>query len=197
MARSGTTRDAILKTLHSDALPIETFNAANRALVEPIGNTTSVQLSMANALWLQQGLAVDPSFDQVLEKDYGAQAENLDFRNPAAPQTINGWVAKHTNGRIQKMLDHIDPSTITMLANAIAFKGKWTLPFDPKETQSHDFKSANGSIRKVPMMKHSAEYAYAGANGLEAIRLPYADGTFAMYVVLPKTQAGCNHFSIS
>jgi serpin B len=36
------------------------------------------------------------------------------------------------------------------------------------------------------MMKHSAEYAYAAANGLEAIRLPYTDGAFAMYVVLPE-----------
>jgi serpin B len=40
-------------------------------------------------------------------------------------------------------------------------------------------------VLQVPMMKNSAEYAYGGANGLEAIRLPYADGTFAMYVVLP------------
>ena len=37
------------------------------------------------------------------------------------------------------------------------------------------------------MMKNSAEYAYyADGKGLQAIRLPYADRTFAMYVVLPQ-----------
>jgi serine protease inhibitor len=183
---SGATREAIIATLHADAQSIDAFNAANRALVEQMGNATSVQLSMANGLWLQEGFPVNPSFNQVLEANYSAQAGNLDFRKPAATQTINAWVAKHTNDRIQKLLDHIDPSTVVMLTNAIAFKGKWTLPFDPKETQSHDFKTGGGNIQQVPMMKHSAKYAYASANGLEAIRLPYADGAFAMYVVLPQ-----------
>ena len=184
----GATRDAILATLHSDPHAFDTFNAANRALVEQIGTTTAVQLSMANALWLQQGFPVNPSFNQVLQADYNAQARNLDFRNPASTQTINAWVAKHTNDRIPKLLDQIDPATVVILTNAIAFKGKWTLPFDPKETQSHTFKTPTGA-REVPMMKHTAKYAYASANGLEAIRLPYTDSTFAMYVVLPQDAA--------
>lgn len=182
---NGTTRDAILATLHSDPHAFETFNDANRALVEQMGTTTAVQLSMANALWLQQGFPVNPAFNKVLQADYNAQAENLDFRNPASTQRINAWVAKHTNDRIPKLLDQIDPATVVILTNAIAFKGKWTLPFDPKETQSHSFKSPTGA-RDVPMMKHTAKYAYANANGLEAIRLPYADWSFAMYVVLPQ-----------
>src|SRR5271163_600824 len=183
---NGTTREAILRTLHSDTQSIETFNAANRELAEQISKTTAVQLSIANALWLQQGLPANPSFVQILQTAYSAQAENLEFRNPAAVQTINAWVAKHTNGRIEHIVDQIDPATVVMLTNAIAFKGKWTLPFDPKDTQSHDFKTANGTVREVPMMKHSADYSYANGNGLEAIRLPYADGTLAMYVVLPQ-----------
>ena len=191
---NGTTRDAILKTLHSDGQSIETFNAANRALAEQIANAKSVQLSMANALWLQEELPVNASFVQTLESAYGAQAENLNFRSPAAAQTINGWVAKHTNDRIEKIVDQVDPSTVAVLTNAIAFKGKWSLPFDPKATQPHAFKAGNGTPRPVPMMKHSAEYGYASANGLEAIRLPYADGTFAMYVVLPLDAAGMQSF---
>jgi serine protease inhibitor len=182
----GATRDAILKTLHADSQSLEAFNEANRALVSQMSNATSVQLSVANAIWLQQGFPVEPSFDQILEKDYRAQAEDVDFRNPAAVETINGWVAKQTSDRITRLLDQIDPSTLVILTNAIAFKGKWTLPFDPKQTASHDFTRANGTVLSVPMMKHSAEYQYGSANGLEAIRLPYTDGSFAMYVVLPK-----------
>ena len=183
---NGATRDAILKTLHSDGQSIDAFNADNRALVEQIRKATAVQVSMANALWAQKVVPVNPSFTQTLETAYSAQAENLDFRDPKSVETINAWVAKHTNDRIQKILDHIDPSTVSILTNAIAFKGKWSLPFDPKMTQPHDFKNASGSLRKVPMMKHSGEYAYAKDSSLESIRLPYADRTFAMYVVLPR-----------
>ena len=188
------TRDAILKTLHADGQSMEAVNAANRDLVEQISKTTSVQLSMANALWLQQEFPVEGSFVETLQSAYGAQAENLNFRSPEAVRTINAWVAKHTNDRIEKILDGVDPATVAVLTNAIAFKGKWTKPFDPKVTQQHDFKTGDGAIRKVPMMKHSAEYGYANANGLESIRLPYADGTFAMYVVLPQDTAGMKAF---
>lgn len=190
----GTTRDAILRTLHSDGQSIDTFNAANRALAQQIASAKVVELSMANALWLEQGLPVNPSFVQDLETSYRAQTKNLDFRNPAAAQTINEWVAKHTNDLIEKILDRVDSSTVAILTNAIAFKGKWTQPFDPKDTQPHDFKTAKGTARQVPMMKHSADYAYANANGLEAIRLPYADGTFAMYVVLPQDAKAMQSF---
>jgi serine protease inhibitor len=181
----GATRDAILKTLNSHTHSIDAFNADNRALVEEINKATAVQLSMANALWAQKVFPMNPSFSQTLESAYSAQAENLDFRDSKSVDTINAWVAKHTNGRIQKILDHVDPSTVAILTNAIAFKGKWSLPFDPKMTQTHDFKNASGSLRKVPMMKHSGEYLYAKDGSSESIRLPYADGTFAMYVVLP------------
>jgi serine protease inhibitor len=187
---SGTTREAILHTLHSDAQSstqsMDAFNTANQALVEQISNTTAVQLSTANAVWVQQGFPVNPSFSQTLNTAYNAECENLDFHSPATVQTINDWVAKHTNNRIQRMVSRIEPSTVVMLANAIAFKGKWTLPFDPKDTQPHDFKTADSATHNVPLMKHTAEYAYGNTNGLETIRLPYADGTFAMYVVLPQ-----------
>ena len=192
---NGTTREAILRTLHSDTQPIDAFNAANRELAEQISKTTAVQLSMANALWVQQGLPVNPAFQQTLQTAYSAQAATLDFRNPASAETINAWVAKHTNDLIQHLVDQVDPATVAMLTNAIVFKGKWTLPFDPKSTQPHDFKPANGAAFQVPMMKNSAEYAYyADGKALQAIRLPYADRTFAMYVVLPQDSSQMQSF---
>ena len=186
---NGTTREAILKTLHADGESMDAFNAANHALAEEIANTKSVQLTMANALWLDRELPVNPSFVQTLGSDYSAQAENVNFRSPEAVRTINAWVAQHTNNRIEKILEAVDPATVAVLTNAIAFKGKWTAQFDPKATQPHDFKTGSGTVRQVPMMKHTAEYGYANADGLESIRLPYSDGKFAMYVVLPQDAA--------
>ncbi len=190
----GDTRDAILTALHSQGQSTAAFNAANHALADEIAKTTAIQLSIANAIWLQDGIPIEPAFRQVLQSEYSAEAENVDFRTPAAADTINAWVAKHTNDRIKKLVENIDPSTITMLTNAIAFKGNWSAQFDAKETQPHDFTTAAGHTRNVPMMKHYGQYSYASSNGLETIRLPYADGTFAMYVVLPHDAAGMGPF---
>ena len=190
----GATRDAILAALHSQGQSTTEFNAANRALADQVARTTAVQLSMANAIWVQEGIAIEPAFRQTLQSEYGAEAENVDFRIPAAEHAINTWVAKHTNDRIRKLVENIAPSTVAMLTNAIAFKGKWSIQFDARETQPHDFTTAAGNTKKVPMMKHYGQYKYANANGLETIRLPYADDTFAMYVVLPQDETRMRSF---
>jgi serpin B len=190
----GSTRSAILQTLGAQNETIDALNAANQTLIARLGESQAVQLSIANALWLQQGFPLKPAFREALGTSYGAQADNLDFRSAGAPAVVNAWAAKHTHDRIQKIVDTIDSSTIIMLANAVAFKGKWTLPFDPKSTQPHDFTTAAGVVRKVPMMQNAAEYAYANRGGIQAIRLPYADGTFAMYVVLPQDAGAMQSF---
>jgi serpin B len=190
----GKTRTDILSTLHAGGMTLDAFNAANRSLAADIAKTTSVRLTMANALWLQQGFSIRPQFTSVARSTFGAQVDNLDFRNAHAVDVVNAWAAKHTDGLIDKVLDTIDPSTVAMIANAIAFKGKWTLQFDPKATKLHDFTTAAGAKKSVHMMSHLAEYAYANAGGTQAIRLPYSDGSFAMYVVLPSNDASLESF---
>jgi serpin B len=185
---NGTTRQAILKTIHSEGQ-----SAANRALIEQINKTTTVQLATANGLFVDNSSEVNPGFTQTLHSAYGAEAENVDFRSPAAAQKINAWVAQHTNDRIQKILDQISPLTVIILADAMAFKGKWSIPFEAKLTEPHNFKGSRG-VRKVPMMSHSARYSYTNQNSLETIRLLYGNGTFAMYVVLPKDEAAMRSF---
>lgn len=184
----GTTRAAILKTIHASQLSTDALNTANTALRTEIAQTTTVQISTANALWLQTGFTPNPGFSKTLSGAYGAQVANLDFRQNGAEavKTINAWAAQHTHDRIQKILDQVDPSTVLMLANAIAFKGKWTLPFNAHTARSHDFTTSAGDVRQVQMMQNSDQYAYENANGLEAIRLPYGDQSFAMYVVLAR-----------
>jgi serpin B len=189
----GSTRDGMLRTLHVSG-SAAAFDAANRALADRIAKTTAVKLTMANALWLQTGFAVKPQFTTVARQVFGAQASNLDFRKPGAVDVVNAWAKAHTDGLIPKVLDSIDPSTVVMIANAIAFDGKWTLPFDKAATKPHAFDVAWSATRSVHMMNNTAKYAYAEGDGLQTIRLPYADRSFAMYVVLPKDAATLDGF---
>jgi serpin B len=183
---NGATRSAILSAIHVNGLPIGSVNDANRALASQIAGTTAVRLTIANALWLQTGFAVRPQFVGTMRGRYTAQVRNLDFRSPRAVDTVNAWAKQHTDGMIPKVLDSIDPSTLLMLANAIAFKGKWSTPFSVSATTAHAFTTGAGKSTSVEMMSHSDRYAYASNGGTQMIKLPYADGSFAMYVILPK-----------
>ncbi|HEY8322729.1 MAG TPA: serpin family protein [Candidatus Baltobacteraceae bacterium] len=189
----GATREGILRTIHASG-SASALDAANAALAAEIAKTTAVKLAMANALWLQTGFAVKPPFVTVARRAFGAQVANLDFRQPSAAGIVNAWAKAHTNGLIPKVLDTIDPSTVVMIANAIAFDGKWSLPFAKTATKPHPFQAGWSSTATVNMMYGTAQYAYAAGDGLQTIRLPYADGSFAMYVVLPKDAAALDAF---
>ncbi len=190
----GATRDAMLDVLGAKDLTLDAFNGANQTLVAQLGATHAVQLEVADALWLRQDFPVSPAFRETLQTQYGAQAENLDFRSGSAPAAINAWAAQHTHGRITKIVDTLDPATVVVLTNAVAFKGMWSLPFDPQATAPHDFTVGNGGTKSVPMMRNTAKYDYANAGDVETIRLPYADGSYAMYVVLPKDRDAMRAF---
>jgi len=184
-AAGGRTQADMLAALHAPG-SLASFDAANKALASEIARTTTVKLSMANALWLQAGFAAKPRFVATARDVFGAQAGTLDFRSRNAVDIVNAWAKRHTDGLIPHVLDRIDPLTVTMLANAIAFDGRWSARFDPAATKPHTFSVAWTGKGSVAMMQQTGRFAYAASGGLQTIRLPYGDKSFAMYVVLPK-----------
>jgi serine protease inhibitor len=72
----------------------------------------------------------------------------------------------------------------------VYFKGRWTVPFDKKETKPRSFHLSAGSSITVPMMAHRGEYYYLETDSFQAIRLPYGNDQFAMYLFLPRKSSG-------
>jgi hypothetical protein len=64
------------------------------------------QLSIANALWGQQGTSFEPSFLSVLASGYDAPLQSVDFAGDpsAAEGTIDAWVSQQTAGAIPSLL---------------------------------------------------------------------------------------------
>lgn len=72
------------------------------------------------------------------------------------------------------------------LINALYFKGKWRLAFDPKNTRSAPFHAADGSTQSVPTMVLAPKtQRYAGTAEYQAVELLYGNGAFVMTIVLP------------
>ena len=64
------------------------------------GGKTLYQLSVADAVWTQQGLAYNPDFIRVLQKDYASELHQSDFVHSyqQARTDINQWVGQNTAG---------------------------------------------------------------------------------------------------
>ena len=189
---AGGTKTAMAQTLAVSSFNDEDLNRANRGLLDTLEKAdSSVKMEIANALWAQSGFRINPQFLKLSEEFYGAPVDNLDFNDPRkAADTINAWVDRETHGKIPTIVQRPDRNTRLILTDAVYFKGRWTLPFDKKETKPGKFHLPDGGSIDAPMMTRSGKYRYFETDTFQAIRLPYGNERFAMYVFLPRNTAG-------
>ena len=146
-------------------------------------------LKLANAIWIQNDYQVGKDFIQNNKALFHADVNNIDFYQvDKAKKTINEWASKATEGTIKELSLQINELTRVVLANACYLKGKWTVPFDKKDTKKEIFYNMDGSTSEANMMylteilnfRNSANEPYM------MVELPYGNQTFSMIVVLPK-----------
>jgi len=151
-------------------------------------------LSVADALWGQQGSPFLSSFLNLMQTDYGGGLHQVDFINAteAARQTINNWVAQQTNDKIQNLIPQgaLDQLTRLVLTNAVYFKGQWATAFDPSLTQNAAFTLGSGGQVQVPTMHAVNLYGYMQSDGYQVLELPYQGNRLVMDVLLPSATSG-------
>ena len=162
---------------------------------------TKNTLSIADALWGQQGMQILTPFMQTLQADFGSSMQTLDFvNNPSgAAQTINQWVSQQTQGHITQLFSSGDFNKLTrlVLTNAVYFQGSWATAFDPTLTQNAGFTLASGSQVQVPMMHNtSGDYGYMDSDGFQVLDMPYAGGRFSMDIILPDSGGSASALNV-
>ncbi|MFL6213285.1 MAG: serpin family protein [Blastocatellia bacterium] len=193
----GGTRQAMARALETEGLSPEELNRAYAGFRAALENPDAkVKLQIANSLWARQGLPFKPDFLQRTRDNFGAQVTALNFDDPASAATINRWVSEKTNGKIDKIVDQIDSSSVLFLINAIYFKGAWAKAFDKAQTKEDNFTLARGA-KRVPMMSQSGNYQYLETRDFQAVSLPYGGGRVSFYVFLPSSSSNLAAFEKS
>ena len=146
-------------------------------------------LSVANGLWIQDGLEVRPEFLNTVTANYGIALQQLDFREAPdeAVTAINQWVDDTTQGKIKGAInrDSITEFTSLIVTNAIYFKGDWEEQFEEANTTEQPFYLLDEMVVQVPMMFQSNDYGYRLGEGYTAVELPYRGNVFDLLVVMP------------
>ena len=193
----GATRAAMARALETEGLSPEELNRAYAGFRAALENPDAkVKLQIANSLWARQGVQFKPDFIQHTRDYFGAQVTALNFNDPASAATINRWVSEKTSGKIDKIVDQIDSSSVLFLINAIYFKGAWAKAFDKAKTRDNDFTLVRGT-RRVPMMSQSGNYQYLETPDFQALSLPYGGGRVSFYVFLPSSSSSLAAFEKS
>ncbi len=149
----------------------------------------TVQLSLANALWLQDGTPFEAAFLDTLARFYGAGANLVDYVGDAegARETINAWVAEETRDKIPDLIPEgvLDEMTRLVLTNAIYLKASWDVQFEKSATIDGAFTTLAGTRAIVPFMAQNLQGGYARGDGWQAAELPYIGRELAMTVIVP------------
>jgi len=100
---------------------------------------------------------------------------------------MNDWVKQKTKGKIERIIERLNPLDVMVLLNAIYFKGKWASQFKKENTAITDFWLSEETKKSQPMMRQSGRFPYLETQNVQIIQLPYEKtGQVSAYVVLPK-----------
>lgn len=181
----GQTQAEMAIALGIQNLSVQEVNQANAQLMQQLEKLAEVQVAIANSLWAQPNLQFRADFLQRVQEFYQAQVQNLDFSSPDAAATINQWASDKTCGKIQQIVQRLSPATILVLLNAIYFKGAWSLPFDPEQTEPGMFTRLDGSQKQVPMMRQLNEYCCYQGEDYQAVRISFSGKRLSLDIFLP------------
>ena len=119
----------------------------------------------------------------------GAGADVLvdSLSNPEIVDRINRWVKEKTRELIPSILEEA-PETLGLVAvNALYFKDKWAVQFNPAKTQTEKFQSLSGNVDVAMMHSPVAKFAFRQNERFIASELGYAHDDFKLVVVTTKS----------
>ena len=167
---SGETRQQLLDAMYISDL--DAYNAEAEADIEKLNSVSSVELEVANSVWLNTDYTQSSFGDGFLNTVQGIyDAELGTVTNDNAVDTINSWASEKTRGRIPTIIKSNEFKFA--LLNAMYFKGNWADEFDPADTVKETFTDKNGEEHEIDFMHKTDTMLYSGDNGMQIVRLPY------------------------
>lgn len=158
------------------------------------------ELEVANGLWPREGLPMHEDFARIITADYVAEAQSLDYSQPdQAADVINSWTSEKTRGRVEKLVEELDPLTTMVLTNSVYFSAPWDSPFDPNNTGlgwvSPHFYREDGETVEVSMMLSQDSFPYAEIDGFQVLDMPFEGGGSSMVFILSQERDGANELT--
>ncbi len=182
----GETKAQIEDALTKHGLDPEELNMYYKTLIEDLSQKDDgVELNICNSIWYSDKYEPNKEFLGKNKTYYGADAYMLDFNAPDAPKAMNNWISISTKGRIDKMVDNINPLDRMFLFSTIYFEGKWANPFKEKDTFSDTFYVDDSTNVTVDFMKMKKEIKNVKTDTEQAILLPYKGDRYAFVAILP------------
>ena len=192
----GSTRDEITSVL-GFGKDVTAVNEFCKTMIDGAGRADPVAtVKIANCVEVNSALGISllQQYVDDIKHYYNAQIDALDFTNNNTLNIINNWCKDNTDGMIPSILDKINPRAAMYMLNAIYFKAEWTAKFNKNHTRKMDFTLTNGSTVKRDLMHIKARALYGQDETCSTLRLPFGNGAYSMYAMLPAEGVSLEEF---
>ncbi|MET7304031.1 serpin family protein [Embleya sp. NPDC005575] len=131
----------------------------------PVVSAAARDLAGTEALAVATGVwSVSP-----LREGFRAALPEIGFGALRAQDELDAWVARATDGLIERIPVELDASTRVVLINALALRARWREEFDVARTHDLHFHAADGTHTRVPTMQREVPaadvWAISGRDG--------------------------------
>lgn len=144
-------------------------------------------LGVANTLWADDSVPVEPAFRSELAAWPNGSVRNAPFRSDpdGVRRQINADVARTTRDLIPELIGpgEVKQNTVAALVNALYLKVAWQNAFPERATITMPFHGPNATT-DVPTMRLDKRLGYAATGGWRVVVLPAAGGVDGV-VLLP------------
>lgn len=197
----GITKEEISNVLNIDGMDAEELSKANAAFMSNLASDTDeIELRIANSIWLNEDLHFQEDFIKQNEDYFQAMIEKINVHDSNSADKINNWVKDATNDKIDEIVKPpLNPDLVSILINAIYFKGNWKYEFDQSLTEERDFHLADGSTKLTPFMEmREEEFYYMENEDFQSVVLPYGkEEHMSMQLFLPRETSSLEEFQQS
>jgi serpin B len=200
IASGGETRKELAEVFHfpDDNEELLKDLAKLRRQLDAAGKQKGIDVTLANSVWLDETYAdFRREYVKKVEKVFDASLHRVKFEQRVqVSKDINKWISEKTHGRIQEGVSPRDfesrstPGIVDepalVCVNAVYFNADWASRFDKTSTRKEPFHVDASTTTEMMMMHQRALLPYFENENVKFLEIPYIDGSYSMYVVLPK-----------
>lgn len=144
-----------------------------------------------DALIADEGVELRGDYLDVLAVNYGAGVHTLDISGQPeqSRQSVNQWVAAHSNNRFPAHLPQgalVEPGMA--VASAIYFHARWQYRFDPAHSDEASFRAADGTTVDIEMMQGKKPYRHFRDGRTRAAAMSYDGANVSFIAIKPATK---------
>jgi len=185
----GETRAEILSLLGAENMDLLRWQANTLWLSSY--RTGKYPCTMANSVWLQEGVIYNEDTMNLLAEKYYASVFGHDFTDPNGAEPIAKWLDQETGGLLKEQTGELkfNPNTIFALLSTANLQSEWYEVFDEEKNTTGVFNGTNGQttctfMNNRPRNPTNGRNYYYWGEDYSAVPVDLCGG-YVMWLVLP------------